>query len=85
MGVVMGAFGHMLVQLPLVLKSDLRFGIINSIDWNLIKSILLVAIPRAVTLSLQQVVLLIFIGMATVMTAGSVSVFQLAFNLQSVP
>ncbi len=84
-GVVLGAIGHMLVQLPLILKSDLSFNFVKKLDFVLLRSIFLVAIPRAITLSVQQVVLLVLIGMATVMPAGSVSIFQFAYNLQSVP
>jgi putative peptidoglycan lipid II flippase len=49
------------------------------------REILSVSIPRALTLSVNQIVLLILVGVATAMTEGSVSVFQFAFNLQSVP
>ncbi len=84
-GVVLGAFGHMLVQLPLVSKSNFAFTIARTIDWDLLKSVFWVAVPRALTLSVHQMVLFVFIGVATMMTAGSVSVFQFAFNLQSVP
>jgi putative peptidoglycan lipid II flippase len=84
-GVVVGALGHMLVQFPLVYKSDFAFGLAKSFDYKLMKSILLVAIPRALTLSVHQLVLLVFVGAATMMATGSVSVFQFAFNLQSVP
>jgi len=84
-GVVLGALGHLLVQVPLVVSSELRFGLVTSIDWSLLRRVFLVAIPRGVTLATHQVVLLIFVGIATTMTAGSVSVFQFAFNLQSVP
>lgn len=84
-GVVVGALGHMLVQLPLILSSELSFGLVKRLDLVLLRSILFVAIPRAITLSIQQMVLLVLIGMATLMTVGSVSIFQFAFNLQSVP
>jgi putative peptidoglycan lipid II flippase len=84
-GVVIGAFGHMLVQLPLIIKSELSFGLVQKFDFVLLRSILFVAIPRAITLSIHQVVLLVLVGMATLMTAGSVSIFQFAYNLQSVP
>lgn len=84
-GVVLGALGHMLVQLPLVRGSDLSFGFTSKISWRLIREVLYVSIPRAVTLGLNQIVLLILIGMASVMSVGSVAVFQFAFNLQSVP
>lgn len=84
-GVVLGALGHMLVQLPLVAQSELAFRWVKKIDWHLLRSVFVVAIPRALTLSVHQLVLLVFVGVATMMTAGSVSVFQFAFNLQSVP
>ena len=84
-GVVIGALGHMLVQLPLIVKSELSFGLVRRFDFTLLRSVFFVAVPRAITLSIQQVVLLVLISMATLMTAGSVSIFQFAYNLQSVP
>lgn len=84
-GVVGGALGHMLVQLPLVRKSSLSFGFTSRIAWSEIREVLKISLPRAVTLSMHQVVLLVLIGIASVMTVGSVAVFQLAYNLQSVP
>lgn len=84
-GVVFGAIGHLLVQLPFVLRSDYRFFITTTFDWKLMRNILKVAIPRGLTLSVNQIVLLLLTGMATTMAVGSVSVFQFAFNLQSVP
>lgn len=84
-GVVIGAIGHLLVQLPFVTKSAFTFQIVSEIDWQLMRQILSVSIPRAFTLSVNQIVLLIFIGFASAMAAGSVSAFQFAFNLQPVP
>ncbi len=84
-GVVFGALAHLLVQWPLVASSELRFGLVGKINWQLIKSVFMVAIPRALTLSIHQLVLLVFVAMATLLAEGSVSVFQFAFNLQSVP
>jgi putative peptidoglycan lipid II flippase len=85
LGVVLGAVGHAVVQLPLLLRSPLRFTVTKSIDWRMIKVILWTALPRAATLSVHQIVLFILIGMATTMTVGSVAVVQFAHNLQSVP
>ncbi|HEY0964271.1 MAG TPA: lipid II flippase MurJ [Candidatus Paceibacterota bacterium] len=84
-GVVIGAFGHLLIQLPFVVKSEYRFSLVRTFDWTLIKEVFAVSIPRALTLSLNQIVLLVFISIASTMIVGSVSVFQFAFNLQSVP
>ncbi len=84
-GVVLGAVGHVLVQMPLVYKSSLRFSLVTNFDWSLIKNVAAVAIPRALTLSFGQLLILVITSVATVMTVGSVSILQFAFNLQSVP
>lgn len=84
-GVVLGAFGHVIIQVPLILKSDLRFRITNTFDSQKLWKLAKVAIPRALTLSLHQVQFLLFVMVASMMTVGSVSVLQFAFNLQSVP
>ena len=85
LGVVLGALGHLLIQVPYVIGSGLSPSIVSRFDFKEIKQVLMVSIPRTLTLSLHQFVLLGLIGFASVMTVGSVSVFQFAFNLQSVP
>lgn len=84
-GVVLGALLHLLVQIPFVFRSEYRFGIAKVFDWKLMREVLSVSIPRALTLSLNQIVLLVLTSIASTMVAGSVSVFQFALNLQSVP
>ena len=84
-GVVLGALGHVLIQVPLILKSGLRFGFTNTFDGRKLWELAKVATPRALTLSLHQVQFLLFVMMASLMAVGSVSVLQFAFNLQSVP
>jgi len=84
-GVVIGAAAHLLVQLPLLLRSKLAFGFTKNIFSKEVWQVLKVSLPRALTLSINQIILLCLISLASVMTAGSVSVFQFAYNLQSVP
>lgn len=84
-GVVLGALAHMAVQIPFVRKSKFSPRITFSFDLPLLLSIFKTSIPRALTLSLHQIVFIAFIGAASVMVAGSVSIFQFAYNLQSVP
>lgn len=84
-GVVIGAIGHVLVQVPYVRNSEFGFTATFTFDWGQMRQMLLVALPRALTLSLNQLVLLLFVSIATTLTVGSVSVFQFAFNIQSVP
>ena len=85
MGVIAGAAGHVCIQLPSILKSPLRPGL--SFRWHRadIVGVLRMSLTRAVTLSLHQIVLLGLVGFASSMAAGSVSVLQFAYNLQSVP
>ena len=84
-GVVLGAIGHMLVQWPLVASSNLRFSIARRLSFKTLGEILKVSIPRALTLALHQISLVALISIASLMTLGSVAVFQFAYNLQSVP
>jgi putative peptidoglycan lipid II flippase len=84
-GVVLGAVGHVLVQVPFVRGSSFAFIATFAFDWRQIRQLLLVALPRALTLSLNQLVLLLFVSIATTLTVGSVAVFQFAYNIQSVP
>lgn len=84
-GVVLGALGHMLVQLPLVRSSSLSFWTATTFDWKLMGEVLKVSIPRALTLAMHQIVLLVLVSITSLMTVGSVAVFQFAYNLQSVP
>ena len=85
LGVVLGALGHLVIQLPFVLGDRLAPRLSLQIPFEEVRAVLVSSLPRALTLSLNQLVLLILIGMASLMTVGSVSVFQFAFNLQSVP
>ncbi|MEY3784598.1 MAG: hypothetical protein RLZZ230_920 [Candidatus Parcubacteria bacterium] len=84
-GVIIGALGHVLIQVPFVMRSEYAFTVVPRVKWSVLRQILVVSVPRALTLSVNQIVLLVLVSMASVMTAGSVSVFQFAFNLQSVP
>lgn len=84
-GVVLGAIGHVLIQVPFIIRSNLRPRFVLSFTMSDIIAVCRTSLTRAVTLSLHQVLLLGLVGFAGSMAIGSVSVFQFAFNLQSVP
>ncbi|MEI8123883.1 MAG: lipid II flippase MurJ, partial [bacterium] len=84
-GVIFGALLHLLIQIPFVVKSGLfKFWPI-SFDFNLIKSVVLISIPRTITLGMTQISTIVLLGIASFMKEGSISVFNFATNLQSVP
>lgn len=85
LGVVLGALGHIFIQLPFLRGNALTPRFVTKINWRDIGLVCQTSLIRAVTLSLHQMVLLGLIGFASIMSVGSVSVFQFAFNLQSVP
>jgi putative peptidoglycan lipid II flippase len=85
LGVILGALGHVCIQVPSVLQSPLAPKFVKSFVVSDIVAVCKTSFTRALTLSLHQLVLLGFVSVASSMTIGSVSVFQFAYNLQSVP
>jgi putative peptidoglycan lipid II flippase len=84
-GVLVGAFGHVCIQIPMIVKSTLTPRFVWKFNFTDIIAVCKTSFTRAITLSLHQIVLLGFVSFASVMSIGSVSVFQFAYNLQSVP
>lgn len=85
LGVVLGAVLHLSIQLPAVLFSGIAPRITLSINFKQIVSVLKLSIPRTFTLATNQIVLLVFFSIASLMAVGSIAVFNFSLNLQSVP
>lgn len=84
-GVILGAFLHMLIQVPFIINKDTFPKLKIKIHWSDIKSVILVSLPRTLTLSANQLATFFLIALASFMKGGTIAVFNLAFNLQSVP
>ncbi|MEI8249331.1 MAG: lipid II flippase MurJ, partial [Candidatus Taylorbacteria bacterium] len=84
-GVAVGAFLHMAIQIPFMIHGKLLPVFTNMIDWPDIKRICVTAFPRMFTLSANQIASFALVSMASLMTIGSISIFNFAFNLQAVP
>ncbi|MES2470767.1 MAG: murein biosynthesis integral membrane protein MurJ [Patescibacteria group bacterium] len=84
-GVVIGALLHCLVHVPYVIKHGLFPKFSFTIDWKAVKGIVRTALPRTITLSAHQISTFFLIAFASGMTAGSISIFTFALNLQSLP
>ncbi len=85
LGVVIGAFLHLFVQVPYMKKEGLVPSLTFRIEWKKIGNVFANALPRMVTLSSSQLATFFLVSLASLMAVGSISVFTLAFNLQSVP
>jgi len=84
-GVVLGAVLHAAIQFPIIIKHGFIPRLRKIRDFAVIREVTKVSIPRTLGLSLSKITLLVLTGMATLMAEGSVSVFNFAFALQSVP
>ena len=84
-GVVLGAFLHMLVQLPLVYKLGFRHRFKIDFKNKNVKKIFKMMVPRTLSLGISQVNLLVITIIASTLKSGSLSVFNFANNLQSFP
>lgn len=84
-GVVLGALLHLLIQIPEVVRCGFKFKLdFNFKDVNL-KKVLTLMIPRTMGLAVVQINFLIVTILASTLDSGSLAVFNLANNIQSVP
>lgn len=84
-GVAIGAFFHMAVQLPMVFKLGYRYlPIINFKNKN-VRRIGKMMVPRTLSLGISQINLLVITIIASTLSAGSLTIFNFANNLQSFP
>ncbi|MEK9161604.1 MAG: lipid II flippase MurJ [Patescibacteria group bacterium] len=84
-GVVIGAMSHFAIQMPAIIK--LGFVPIPKLKINTAESFKIVklSLPRSLGLGVNQIVLIFITATASMLSAGSIAVFNLSFNLQSVP
>jgi len=85
LSVITGAFLHFAIQLPVALRLGFRFH--WKIFWGHwgVKRIGLLMIPRAIALGANQIMLLIFTGIASGLGGYSIAVYNLADNIQTMP
>lgn len=82
-GVLVGAFLHMLIQLPSAIRLGLRFRPIFK-PHPQVRKIFTLMIPRSIGLLGNQILLFVFTALASAIPGG-VAVYNLADNIQTVP
>lgn len=84
-GVIAGAFLHMIIHIPVLIQKGFvpRFSFF--IDWQSVKKVVSIALPRTLTLGIARLTFVVLGALASLIGLGSISVFQFAYNLQSVP
>ncbi len=84
-GVVIGSLLHLLIQLPSVIRLGFRWQLILALKDKAVRRIGKLMLPRTIGLAGGQINQLVITVIASTLMSGSLAVFNLAFNLQSVP
>ena len=84
-GVVIGAILHFLTHYVPLKRMGIRTGVTRHIDMPLVKEVVGLSIPRTIGLSLNSVSFLIISAFASVLSVGTLSLFQLSYNIQTTP
>ncbi|PIQ92366.1 MAG: hypothetical protein COV70_00750 [Parcubacteria group bacterium CG11_big_fil_rev_8_21_14_0_20_39_22] len=84
-GVVLGAAFHMLVQVPVIVSKGLFPSLTLNICWRDVKEVMLISLPRTFALGINNISVLVLVSLASFMKAGSIAIFNLSWNLQTVP
>ncbi|MEX0935078.1 MAG: murein biosynthesis integral membrane protein MurJ [Candidatus Paceibacterota bacterium] len=84
-GVVLGAAFHAGIQAPAVIREKLFPRFTLGINWEEIRRVVFISIPRAFTMSVTHIILIVLIGLASIMGEGSITIFNFSYNIQSVP
>lgn len=84
-GVVLGALMHAFIQIPAIIKLGFMPYPTWKINFKEIWKVAALSFPRTIGLGLNQIILMFITAFASLLGAGSIAVFNLSFNLQSVP
>ena len=84
-GVVIGSVLHMLIQLPLARTLGFRFQLVFNPSHPGVVEIIRCMPPRALALGVDQIEQFVAITLASLLTAGSISLFRVAFTLYTLP
>ncbi len=84
LGVVVGAFLHFAIQIPFIVENNFFPKPKLNFDFAEIRKVLLVSIPRTFTLGSDNISVIFLLSFASSMVAGSIAVFNLSYNMQSV-
>jgi len=84
LGVVVGAFLHFAIQIPFIVENKFFPKPKLKFDFAEIRKVLFVSIPRTFTLGSDNISVIFLLSFASSMVAGSIAVFNLSYNMQSV-
>ena len=85
MGVIFGAFCHMAIQIPAARNCGFSYQFLFNLRYPALKRIFKLMIPRVFGVAAQQINLIVITALASMISAGSIAIFNFSNNLQSLP
>lgn len=83
--VVLGSFLHFAILIPSIFKIGYRWKAVFSLKDRHIRQITKLMLPRSISLGVNQIMFSVYTAIASALAVGSISAFNLANNIQSVP
>ena len=84
-GVLIGAFLHLIIQLPLIKKVGFVFKPSFNIKDHGVRRIGKLMLPRTLALAVSQIELTVAVSIATSLSSGSLAIFYFAQHLNALP
>lgn len=84
-GVVLGAVLYLIIQLPTLINIHRIPTLTKAIDWGMIKKVIVLSLPRTIALSFTNLTFIIMSAIASLLVAGSISIFQFSYNIETTP
>ncbi|MDD2696952.1 MAG: murein biosynthesis integral membrane protein MurJ [Candidatus Pacebacteria bacterium] len=85
LGVILGAFLHFIIQVPSAVAAGFSYKPIFNLKDSKIRRVFYLMIPRTLGVAAPQINLIVVTAIASLLPAGSLSIFTFANNLQQVP
>jgi len=84
-GVIIGALGHFVVQIPALIGAGWRFRFEFGGKHEAVRHVLKLMIPRAIALTSTQLLLIAFYHLASRFNSGAIAIYRLTDDLQTAP
>ncbi len=85
LGVVLGAFLHLCIQIPTVISAGFTPKLSSRLERSSLRQVATLSLPRTLGLSLNSIALLVVVALGSTLGEGAISIFNFSLNLESVP
>lgn len=84
-GVLFGALMHFMIQVPSAITCGFRYKPVFNLAGEGLKRVFILMLPRTLGVAGSQINLIVMTSIASTLPIGSISIFNLAQNLQNLP